>query len=152
MQVADPMRLLPDNKSFQALLWLYFSPYLVYVALSNIPDTLISTDIVQLFKLLATSAVLLWFGKYYGFGPLKAVHAIIALLALPAALLSWVGPFYVLKAIGLNDVMAAADKGFFSALYFYLKLVNAVILVAIFEELFIRVLFTYALIPAPMNL
>jgi len=39
----------------------------------------------------------------------------------------------------LTDVMAAADKGSFSALYFYLKLVNAVILVAIFEELFIRV-------------
>ena len=39
----------------------------------------------------------------------------------------------------LTDVMAAADKGSFSVLYFYLKLVNALILVAIFEELFIRV-------------
>jgi membrane protease YdiL (CAAX protease family) len=139
MNVADPIRLLPDNKSFQSLLWLYFSPYLVYVALSYVPETFLSMDVVQILKLLATSAVLFWLRKHYRFGPMKAVHAIIALMALPVALLSWVGPLYLLAAAGMTDVMAAADKGTFSAFYFYLKLVNSVILVAIFEELLIRV-------------
>lgn len=136
---AGAYQLLPEHERFDTLMWLYLSPYLVYVALSNVPDTLLSMDVVQIFKLLATSAVLLWFRKHYRFGPLKAMHAIIALLALPAALLAWVGPFYLLSAAGITDIMAAADKGSFSALYFYLNLVNSVILVAIFEELFIRV-------------
>ncbi|MCB2146076.1 MAG: CPBP family intramembrane metalloprotease [Deltaproteobacteria bacterium] len=136
---ANTYQLLPEHKRFQALLLLYLSPYLVYVSLSSIPEPVLSTDVVQGLKLLATGAVLLWFGKHYRFGPLKAIHGFIALLALPVALLCWVGPFYGLAAVGITDVMAAGDQKSFSSLYFCLRLVNSVILVAILEELFLRV-------------
>lgn len=139
MNVADPIRLLPANQSFQALLWPYLSPYLVYVALSNVPETLVPAEGAQALKLLATGTVLLWFGKHYRFGELNLMHGLISLLALPVALLCWVGPFYVLKAAGITDVMATAIKESFSARYFFLRLVNSVVLVAVFEELFMRV-------------
>ncbi|BBO67432.1 hypothetical protein DSCA_13620 [Desulfosarcina alkanivorans] len=132
-------QLLPEHKRFQALLLLYLSPYAVYVAFSSIPETMLSMDVAQGFKFLATGAVLLWFGKHYRFGPLNAIHGFIALLALPVALLCWVGPFYLLAAAGMTDVMAAGDREAFSTFYFCMKLVNSVVLVAIFEELLMRV-------------
>ncbi len=132
-------QLLTEQRPFQTLLLPYLAPYLVYVALSSVPETVLSMDMAQVLKLLATGAVLLWFRKSYRFGPLKPIHGFIAFLALPVALLCWVGPFYLLAALGMTDVMAAGDKEAFSSLYFYLRLVNSVILVAIFEELFIRV-------------
>jgi membrane protease YdiL (CAAX protease family) len=133
------LQLLPEDKRFQSLLLFYLSPYVIYVSLSSIPEPVLSADMVQGLKLLATGAVLFWFGRHYRFGPLNLTHGIIALLALPVALFCWVGPFYLLTAIGFTDVMAAGDPGGFSPLYFYLRLVNSVVLVAIFEELFMRV-------------
>ena len=70
---------------------------------------------------------------------MKLTHGIIALLALPVVLLCWVGPFYLLTAAGFTDVTGAGDPGVFSPLYFFLRLVNSVVLVAVFEELFMRV-------------
>jgi membrane protease YdiL (CAAX protease family) len=132
-------QVLPEDKRFQTLLLFYLSPYLVYVSLSSIPEPVLSADMVQGLKLLATGAVLLWFGRHYRFGPLRPMHALIALMALPVALLCWVGPFYLLTATGFINVMAVGDQSGFSFLYFWLRLVNSVVLVAIFEELFMRV-------------
>ena len=107
---AGAYQLLPEHKRFQALLLLYLSPYVVYVAFSNIPETMLSMDVSQGLKFLATGAVLIWFGKHYRFGPLKAIHGTIALLALPIALLCWVVPFYLLAAAGVTDVMGSGDR------------------------------------------
>jgi len=57
-------QLLPEDKRFQTLLLFYLSPYLVYVALSSIPETVLSMDVAQGLKLLATSAVLFWAGRH----------------------------------------------------------------------------------------
>lgn len=132
-------RLLPGNRSFYNLLWPYVSPYLIYVAISSIPGTMMPAEMGQAIKLMATGAALLYFRKSYRFGAVKPIHGIIALLSLPVALLSWIAPFYLLAALGITDVITAGDGETFSSLCFYLKLVNSVILVAIFEELFIRV-------------
>jgi membrane protease YdiL (CAAX protease family) len=132
-------QLLADNRSFQDLLWPYLTPYLVYVAISSIPDSLLPAEITQAFKLAATAGVLIWFLKHYRFGPLKPVHGIIALLALPVALLCWIGPFYLLTASGLSDVASAGAGEAFSTPYFYLRVFNSAVLVAVFEELFMRV-------------
>lgn len=131
--------MLSGHKHFQALLLPYLGPYLVYVTLSSIPGTLLSMDMAQALKLLATGVVLLWFRKNYRFGPLKPFHGLIALMALPVALLCWIGPFYLLSAAGITDVMAVGEKDTFSSMYFCLRMVNSVVLVAIFEELFMRV-------------
>ena len=131
--------LLADDRSFQDLLWPYLIPYLVYVVISSIPDSLFPAEAVQGAKLAATALVLLWFLKHYRFGPLKPVYGGIALLALPAALLCWIGPFYLLTASGISEVVSTGVGERFSAPYFYLRVLNSAVLVAVFEELFIRV-------------
>jgi membrane protease YdiL (CAAX protease family) len=132
-------RLLADNRSFQDLLWPYLIPYLVYVAISSIPDSLFPAEGAQALKLTATALVLLWFLKHYRFGPLKPVHGGIALLALPVALICWIGPFYLLTASGISEVVSVGAGKTFSTTYFYLRVLNSTVLVAVFEELFIRV-------------
>jgi len=88
---------------------------------------------------MATAFVLLWFRKHYRFGIIKPVHGVIALLALPVALLCWIGPFYLLTASGISEVVSAEAGETFSPPYFYLRVLNSAVLVAVFEELFIRV-------------
>ena len=136
---AEATQLLADDRSFQDLLWPYLTPYLAYVAISSIPDSLLPAEEAQGLKLVATAAVLVWFLKCYRFGPLKPFHGIIALLSLPVALLCWIGPFYLLTASGLSDVASAGAGETFSTPYFYLRVLNSAVLVSIFEELFIRV-------------
>lgn len=132
-------QLLNDNRSFQNQLWPYLSPYLVYVAISSIPDSLLPSEAAQAVKLAATAALLLWFLKHYRFGPLKLIHGTSALLTLPVALLCWIGPFYLLTALGISEVVSGGAEEVFSTPYFYLRVLNSVVLVALFEELFIRV-------------
>jgi hypothetical protein len=44
------------------------------------------------------------------------MHTLTALMALPVALLCWVGPFYLLTATGFTNVMAVGDQAGFSSL------------------------------------
>lgn len=136
---AIAVQLLPEGRRFQDLLLPYLAPYLIFVAISSIPETIVPADVGQVIKLLITAAAIFIFRKVYRFGPLKPVHGLIALLAMPAALLFWVAPFYLLSAMGLSDIISPSDGLSFSTVYFFLKLANSVILVAVFEELFIRV-------------
>ena len=132
-------QLLPMDRQFQDLLFPYLAPYLIYVALSSIPETVVPAALGQAMKLVFTGAAMLFFRDAYRLGPFKPIHGVIAVLALPAALLFWVAPFYLLTALGLTDVVTASGDPVFSSVYFFLKLANSAILVAIFEELFIRV-------------
>jgi len=132
-------QLLTSDRSFQDLLLPYLTPYLVYVALSTIPDSLLPAEAVQAVKLAVTAAVLILFLKQYRFGPLKPIHGGIALLALPVALICWIVPFYLTTASGISDVVSDGTGETFSTPYFTLRVLNSAVLVAIFEELFIRV-------------
>jgi len=117
----------------------YLAPYLIYVALSSVPASVVDPAISQAVKLAATAALLLWFHRQYRFGPFRLFHAVAALLALPVALAAWICPFYLLDALGVAAIPGAENSQPFSSAYFYLRLVNSTILVAVFEELFIRV-------------
>jgi membrane protease YdiL (CAAX protease family) len=132
-------QLLPEDRNFNDLLLPYLAPYLIYVVLSSIPEAMMSSEMSQSIKLAATCAALLYYRKTYRFGSLRPLHGFIALLALPVALLSWIAPFYLLTALGITDVMSAGAENTVSMLSFYLRLVNSVFLVAVFEELFMRV-------------
>ena len=132
-------QLLPEQRLFSSLLVPYLTPYLIFVGLSSIPETFMAPQLAQSVKLAATGAALLVFRKAYRLGPFELRHAWMALLWLPAALVAWVAPFYLLSALGLTDIMAAGNGAAVPVLYFSVRLVNAVILVAIFEELFMRV-------------
>ena len=130
---------MPEDRRFQDLLLPYLAPYLIYVAISSLPDTVVPPDMGQLLKLTAAGGALLVFRNVYRFGPFKPVHLWVSLFGLPVALLCWVGPLYLLSVLGLLDLSAIGSDGTDSSVYFYLRLLNSVVLVAIFEELFIRV-------------
>ncbi len=132
-------QLLPGSISFEALLWPYLTPYMVFVLVSSIPDTLLAPHWGQAMKLVLTGGVLLWFRRHYRFGVIQPYHILIALAALPVAVLFWVGPIRLLSASGIIDIGAIGSGTDFSEGYFYLRLVNTVVLVAVFEELFVRV-------------
>ena len=127
-------QLLPGDRSFYGLLLPYFAPYLIYVALSSIPETIVPVETAQGIKLLATGAALLYFRKTYRFGSLKPLHGLIAILALPVALVAWIGPFYALKMFGITDVITAVDLQPVSLLTFWLRVINSVVLVAAFRR------------------
>ncbi|MGA6927116.1 MAG: CPBP family intramembrane glutamic endopeptidase [Desulfosarcina sp.] len=133
------LNLLPQDRTFYDLMWPYVIPYLIYVALSSMPESLVSAELGQIARLPATAAAMIYFGKVYRFGPLKPIHGVVSIVALPLALLSWIGPFYLLDSIGLTDVIVEDGGKKVSYLFFCLKIVNTVVLVAIFEELFMRV-------------
>jgi membrane protease YdiL (CAAX protease family) len=132
-------QLLPNDRSFSDSLCAYMAPYLIYVAISSLPETMIASGMMQALKLTGTGLAILYGRKIFRFGKLRPIHALIALAALPAAMLSWIGPFYLLAGLGWIDFASLPQLQTYTALYVFLRLVNSVILVAIFEELFIRV-------------
>ncbi len=135
----SPTQLLPGDRTFHSLLTPYLAPYLVYVALSSIPASIVNPAFAQAVKLPATAALLLWFRRKYRFGPFRIFHAVAALVALPLALAAWIGPFYLLDALGVAAIPEPSVNVYSANAYFYLRLFNSTILVAFFEELFTRV-------------
>jgi membrane protease YdiL (CAAX protease family) len=135
----DYIELIDQSKSYSLLLLPYLSPYLAYVLFSSIPASVLSPTIAQGLKLLATSTTLIYFWKNYRFGPLKIRHAWIAIFGLPIALATWIIPFFILEAIGWQATSGGEIGDPVPEMYFALRLINSVVLVAVFEELFIRV-------------
>lgn len=124
--------ILPTEKTFLQSYIPYFGPYAIYVAIGAIPDTFLSLELKQIVKLIAVSIAMAWFFKQYRFGKLESKHIGISIIAAPIAILLWVVPLYYTKGQG------GAGDGF-SITYFILRMINAALLVAVFEELFLRV-------------
>lgn len=137
--IGTSAQMLSRDRSFYGLLWPYFAPYLIFVAISSLPDTMVPAEMPHAIKLMATGGALFYFRKTYRFGPLSPMHGLIALLALPVALAAWIGPFYGLKMLGITDVITAVDRPSITLLGFWLRVINSAVLVAVFEELFMRV-------------
>ena len=76
-------QLLPMDRQFQNLLLPFLAPYLIYAALSSIPETVVPAAFGQAMKLVCTGAALLIFRDAYRMGPFKPIHGVIAVLALP---------------------------------------------------------------------
>ncbi len=131
--------LLPASRMYRELLFPYLMPYLIFVAVATLSAGIISTQWEQAFKFVCTAAVMTWFFKSYRFGPFSISHAAIALACLPAALGLWIGPLYLFYHYELFEVPVETIEAVSYSLTFGLKLINSVVLVALFEELFIRV-------------
>jgi membrane protease YdiL (CAAX protease family) len=130
--------LLPTNKTIRELLYPYLLPYLIYVLIATLAGGIIPIQWEQILKFGCTTATMAWFFKVYRFGPFFIRHGIIALAGLPVALGIWIGPLYIFYHYHLFEVSVESIAANSSTLAFSLKLINAVVLVAAFEELFMR--------------
>jgi membrane protease YdiL (CAAX protease family) len=135
----DHFTRLPSDRSFKALAPAFVGPYLVFVVIASIPTSLLPAEAGQLARCLLTAGLLIYFRRCYRLGPVNTGTFGAALLCLPFALLVWVGPLYLLAALGLVDLAAMAGGAPYTAVYFWLRIFNSVVLVALFEELFTRV-------------
>ncbi|MEA1967721.1 MAG: CPBP family glutamic-type intramembrane protease [Thermodesulfobacteriota bacterium] len=130
--------LLPQEKSFRQLLLPFMAPYFLYVLLASMPSEYISAESIQVVTLIFVSLVMVVFRKNYRFGRFKIIYAGVAVLTTPIAVILWIFPLYL---IGNAEVMVDPGAALLigSPVYFYVKIINTTILVALFEELLMRV-------------
>lgn len=129
----------PTHATFQQLLIPYLGPYFIYVALSSLPDGFIAPGLSQLLKLVATVLLMGIYFRTYRFGRLTAGNVMVSLLAFPVALVAWLGMLLLIKWMGVADGSENTAARVTSDLYFWVRLFNSVVLVAVFEELLMRV-------------
>ncbi len=128
------LNLLPAEKSFEQLLLPYFAPYFLYTFLTTFWPELMDMESSQATKLVLVSLAMLYFAKHYRLPAIELKVVGVALLATPVALGLWLAPLYLF----VDTTPGAIDKPLTDT-YFYLRLFNSVVLVAIFEELLTRV-------------
>lgn len=133
-----PFAPLPHDRSFKDLMPAFLGPYLIFVVIASIPAAWLPAEIAQMAKCALTAGALIWFRRHYRLGPFNLTVVLAALACLPLALLVWIGPLYLLAGIGVVDLNTLGSGGAVSGLYFWLRMVNSVVLVALFEELFTR--------------
>ena len=136
--------LLPQSRTYQELLVPFFVPYALYTGLGLLAKVNVPEWQIQLIKLVVVSIALVFFRKNYGFGKFHVKDILISLIATPVLLAVWIYPLsYCVSLSGATDLQRLGDLHN-AEVYFYLRLVNSVILVALFEELLCRVyLFEY---------
>lgn len=134
----SPFAPLPHDHSFKALMPAFLGPYLIFVAIASIPSSWLPAEIGQVAKFVFTAGALLWFRRRYRLGSFNGSVVLAALAYLPFALLVWIGPLYLLAAIGIVDLSTLGSGAASSPIYFWLRIFNSVVLVALFEELFTR--------------
>ena len=79
--------LLPVDKTFRQSFLPFFIPYALYVAIEALPVSILSPEMKQIIKLIAVSAAMAWFFKWYRFGKLNPKLVGISLVATPIALI-----------------------------------------------------------------
>ncbi|MDJ0780774.1 MAG: CPBP family glutamic-type intramembrane protease [Desulfosarcinaceae bacterium] len=129
---------LPHDRSFKELAPAFVGPYLIFVAIATIPQSWLPVAVAQVAKCLLTGGALLLFRRHYRLGPFNGQVLLAAVACLPIALLAWIGPLYLLSAGGLLDLTSLSSTTPARPLYFWLRVFNSVVLVALFEELFTR--------------
>lgn len=129
-----------EDRTFAQQALPFLAPYVLYVVLPDLLPAMLGQVWPQAIKLVAVAVTLIMFGRTYRFGALRPMHLLAALLATPVALALWVGPVYALRAAGIGGSLAVVSVE--SPLYFILRLINSVALVAVFEELLLRVYLT----------
>jgi membrane protease YdiL (CAAX protease family) len=129
---------LPHDRSFKALAPAFVGPYLIFVAIASIPATWLPPGLTVAAQSVLTAGAMLHYRRHYRLGAFNLAVVSGALLCLPFALLVWIGPLYLLGSVGLLDLSAMGSETDFTPFYFWLRVFNSVILVALFEELFTR--------------
>jgi membrane protease YdiL (CAAX protease family) len=129
--------LLPKDRIFGRLLWPFFFPYVVYIALGAVPDVTLRSAL----RLAAVGALLLFFRRHYRFGPALAPRSFPWILAMGAfATALWAVSLRSCFALPWwQGRLAAAGVAPYPPLYLALRGFNSVLLVPVFEELLCRV-------------
>ncbi len=100
-------------------------------------------------KFVTVAGALVYYRANYTFGRFQTQDVLIAILCTPFLLAVWVYPLYFFLSNGIGAIpsagLAELNK---PIIYFGLRLVNSVILVAVFEELLCRVYFLQYLFDA----
>ena len=134
----SPFAPLPHDRSFKALMPAFLGPYFIFVAIASIPSSWLPAEIGQVAKCVFTAGALLYFRRWYRLGAFNAPIVLAAVACLPFALLVWIVPLYLLASIGLVDLNTLGSGVASGQIYFWLRIFNSVVLVALFEELFTR--------------
>ncbi len=142
---------LPGTKTFRQLLPAYLLPYAAYVLLGTLLPSFLHPTFAQFAKLLLCTGLLWFFRNQYKLPTFKGQLLVKALLYSFPALLLWVFPLLLQQNFSvILEVLIQKDYQqlqFISAFLhseafnsdFCLHLINSVFLVALFEELLIRV-------------
>ena len=132
--------LLPDSRPFVKSLLPFFLPYGLYTGAGILSDLGLQDWMVQLLKFISVFTCLIFFRMEYRFGKFHLKHAILAIIVTPLLIVSWIYPLRFCLDLGWGPPAANLLSDLSNPdLYFYLRLVNSVLLVALFEELFCRV-------------
>lgn len=135
----ESCNLLRADRTFAQQALPFLAPYALYVGLpALLPEQFLGPVWPQAVRLAAIALALAFFGRAYSFGLFKPAHLAVALAAAPVALAVWVGPILALRAFGIGVARDATTAIGLTA-YVTLRLVNSVVLVALFEELLLRV-------------
>ena len=126
--------LLPGQKTFEGLLLPFLAPYLIYTLFSTFWPDLLGMESSQVAKLIGVSLVLTILWRNYRFPLLNPRHLGIAALTTLPALALWIAPLYLFV-----ETSPEVGEKTFTDTYFILRIINSVILVALFEELLMRV-------------
>ena len=127
---------LPSDRTFLQLLFPFLTPYLLYAGIASLFPAAAGAPWLQGAKLAVVGLALAAFWKAYRFGAFRTRDLWVACAAAPIATLLWVGPlcgWQVLHGLPLDTPGRNPAGGF------ALHLVNSVLLVALFEELLLRV-------------
>lgn len=132
--------LLPRSTTYTQLLLPFFLPYMLYTGLGMLDKLGLTDWQIQLAKLVVVTITLVYFRKNYNFGEFRFKYLIISLFFTPLALCIWAYPLRFFVSLNPGNPSPSDLMGLPCAdIYFYLRLFNSVILVAIFEELLCRV-------------
>ena len=144
--------LLPQSRTYQELLIPFFIPYALYTGMGLLSNVGVPEWQIQLIKFVVVAGSLIYFRKNYRFGTFHVKDAVISFLFTPVLLAVWIYPlFYCLSLSGSEtDIQSLGDLDS-PEVYFYFRLINSVILVAILEELLCRVYLLEYLLQAQKN-
>ena len=144
--------LLPRVYTYQQLLLPFFLPYALYTGLTVLSKVGLSEWQIQLAKLITVTISLLYFRKNYRLGKFRIKHLFISLFFTPLALCIWIYPLSFFVSLHSPPANPIELKNLqCPEIYFYLRIFNSVILVALFEELLCRVYILEFLFKAGKN-
>ena len=130
---------LPSTFPFSKLALPYLVPYILYTGMGMFSEIGVPEWGIQVLKFASVTGSLIYFRDSYRIGRPCFKYALLSLAVTPILLAAWIYPFEICRSFANPPENPTILKDLAnSTLYFYLRLINSVLLVALFEELFCR--------------